>query len=312
MDRISLFLRELGRRLTIPHREDLFLHQISRLDRDYELEKKWNTFNSKLDLEFQGDLEKYDKAWNRYCTDLVKYYTKNQVVPKTLHILEDQKLRETEFNGDLLPGHIYLKLDLVHAFSQTLEYYKIVPDSEPEIVKMYTSSSLIAESKVARVLAYTLINTNSMHVLVEQLLRTALEDQDSLLARQLRIMGIPIVRKDLDDFVYDITGFEDTFYPFVGQQVLNGVNIHISIFKHDSLIYYYDYALRLTQVQTDFETGRKVFGTVGTREFLPQFVCLDTGEPIREKDLWWEDSDGLHKHDKPIRQVLLGPENVVE
>ena len=312
MDRISLFLRELGRKLAIPCREDLFLHQISRLDRDYSLEKKWNSFNSKLDLEFQGDPEKYNRAWERYCTGLVDYYTRNQVVPKTFRIIEEQNLRETEIEGDLLAGHTYLKLDLTHAFSQILDYYRIVPDSESEIVGRYTDSSLIAESKAARILSYTTINVKFMHVLAEQLLKTALEDQDNLLVRQLRIMGIPVVRKDLDDFVYDITGFEDTFYPFVGQQVLNGVKIHVSIFRQDSLIYYYDYALRMTQVQTDLETGQKVFGSAALREFLPQFVCLDTGEPIREKDLWWEDLDGLHKHDKPIRQVLLGPENVVE
>lgn len=308
--KISTFLKEKVTGLYIPKQEDLFEYQVDLLNPYYSTKTAWETFNKHISEDCGGSLEKHSGCRDKFCQGLLEYYDENKVNEKAQKIVEQDNLVQTRPQGKLLPGHTYLSVDLVHAYGQVVEYFNLVPLVEKDLIANYADNEYLVSDKIARVSSYLHFNRGLFNILSERLLNIALQGNLEVF-KQLEKLGIPIVRKDVDEFTYDITNLEDTLGSFEGQWESNGVKIHISVEKRESSIIYYDYELHLIPVKENSK-GIKNFGDGDElyTSFIPQLVELDQNKSIVEKDLWWENNNGLFKYDKPIQKVYLSSEEV--
>lgn len=282
--------------------DDLWGYEFDLYDKDFGIKKKYNDTISLYEKEFKSFSDYANER--RFLTSTLSEYFKGQWNLKEkidLKTLLDGKMGEFKALED---NHTYLTIDEECAAMQTSEIMGLTGyKSWKEFFGMYTSSELLINSKRLRVDIAKNCNEAIAAPYNTTVMLRILDDNIPII-KLLNENNIKITNILNDEFMWDITGKEEIFKPFVTKNAtMNGIKVHIGVFKFNRIWYKdIDDAIKSFGVRTDCVTGKKKYH-IYKNPLFPQFVKLAHDLPIEERDLYYPTGLMFDKFEKPIERV---------
>ena len=231
----------------------------------------------------------------------INNYIKNNVLPTPkIKIPNENKFVK------LIPGHTYLSIDLVHAFSQFVDSLKILPDKYDTILIDSIPFEYLKKSKRLRMFMYfqceQLYNITSFFgndYIINLLLSTI--DKDYELFNKIRVNNLFPQSYNLDEVVYDITGMENEFIGYIGKHTIDGVSINASLFIPHYVTYDDNVKENYVLIKTDYITGIDYIANRKCK-YINQLYKAFKGLPITHDDLIYTDHTGkIYKLTEPVK-----------
>lgn len=280
----------------------LWGYEFDLYDNDFDIKKKYEDTISLYEKEFNSFSE-YANERMFLTSTLSEYFREQWNLREKIDL---KALLENKWEGfkPLEDNHTYLTIDEESAMMQTSEIMGLTGDkSWKDFFRMYTSSELLINSKRLRVdIAKNCNEAIAAPYNTAVMLRIL--DDDIPIMKELKENNIRITNILNDEFMWDITGKEDIFKPFVTENAtINGIKIHIGIFMFNRIWYKdNDENIKSFGVRTDYVTGRKKYH-IYKNPLFPQFVKLAHDLPIEEKDLYYPTGLEFDKFEKPIERT---------
>lgn len=280
----------------------LWGYEFDLYDNDFDIKKKYEDTISLYEKEFNSFSE-YANERMFLTSTLSEYFREQWNLREKIDL---KALLENKWEGfkPLEDNHTYLTIDEESAMMQTSEIMGLTGDkSWKDFFRMYTSSELLINSKRLRVdIAKNCNEAIAAPYNTAVMLRIL--DDDIPIMKELKENNIRITNILNDEFMWDITGKEDIFKPFVTKNAtINGIKIHIGIFMFNRIWYKdNDENIKSFGVRTDYVTGRKKYH-IYKNPLFPQFVKLAHDLPIEEKDLYYPTGLEFDKFEKPIERT---------
>lgn len=280
----------------------LWGYEFDLYDNDFDIKKKYEDTISLYEKEFNSFSE-YANERMFLTSTLSEYFREQWNLREKIDL---KALLENKWEGfkPLEDNHTYLTIDEESAMMQTSEIMGLTGDkSWKDFFRMYTSSELLINSKRLRVdIAKNCNEAIAAPYNTAVMLRIL--DDDIPIMKELKENNIRITNILNDEFMWDITGKEDIFKPFVTENAtINGIKIHIGIFMFNRIWYKdNDENIKSFGVRTDCVTGRKKYH-IYKNPLFPQFVKLAHDLPIEEKDLYYPTGLEFDKFEKPIERT---------
>lgn len=280
----------------------LWGYEFDLYDNDFDIKKKYEDTISLYEKEFNSFSE-YANERMFLTSTLSEYFREQWNLREKIDL---KALLENKWEGfkPLEDNHTYLTIDEESAMMQTSEIMGLTGDkSWKDFFRMYTSSELLINSKRLRVdIAKNCNEAIAAPYNTAVMLRIL--DDDIPIMKELKENNIRITNILNDEFMWDITGKEDIFKPFVTKNAtINGIKIHIGIFMFNRIWYKdNDENIKSFGVRTDCVTGRKKYH-IYKNPLFPQFVKLAHDLPIEEKDLYYPTGLEFDKFEKPIERT---------
>lgn len=280
----------------------LWGYEFDLYDNDFDIKKKYEDTISLYEKEFNSFSE-YANERMFLTSTLSEYFREQWNLREKIDL---KALLENKWEGfkPLEDNHTYLTIDEESAMMQTSEIMGLTGDkSWKDFFRMYTSSELLINSKRLRVdIAKNCNEAIAAPYNTAVMLRIL--DDDIPIMKELKENNIRITNILNDEFMWDITGKEDIFKPFVTENAtINGIKIHIGIFMFNRIWYKdNDENIKSFGVRTDCVTGKKKYH-IYKNPLFPQFVKLAHDLPIEEKDLYYPTGLEFDKFEKPIERT---------
>lgn len=282
--------------------DDLWGYEFDLYDKDFGIKKKYEETISLYEKEFNSFSDYANERM--FLTSILSDYFKKQWDMRRkidLKALFDGK--QENFKG-LEDNHSYLTIDEECAAMQTSEIIGLTGDkSWKDFFRMYTSSELLINSKRMRVDIAKNCNEAIAAPYNTMVMMKILDDNVPIM-KLLNENNIKLTNVLNDEFMWDITGKEELFKPFVTEKAtINGIKIHIGVFTFNRIWYKdIDNNIKSFGVRTDYVTGRKKYH-IYKNPLFPQFVKLAHDLPIEEKDLYYPTGLEFDKFEKPIERT---------
>lgn len=281
--------------------DDLWGYEFDLYDKDFDIKKKYEDTISLYEKEFKSFSEYTNERL--FLTSILSEYFKGQWdLKEKIDLKKMLEGKIGEFKA-LKDNHTYLTIDEENAMLQTSELMGLTGNkSWKEFFRMYTSSELLINSKRLRVDIAKNCNESIAAPYNTAVMLRILENNP--LMTILNENNIKITNILNDEFMWDITGKEELFKPFVTEKAtINGIKVHIGVFKFNRIWYKdIDGSIKSFGVRTDCVTGKKKYH-IYKNPLFPQFVKLAHDLPIEEKDLYYPTGLMFDKFEKPIEKT---------
>ena len=171
-----------------------------------------------------------------------------------------------------------------------------------DILMDTTKSEILSNSKMFRIDVFTKCKDNSNFqdhagVLLKQII---LNNPDIL--KLIKKKKAKFLKRICDELIWDITGLENYFEPFLGDCVLAGFNVHITMYKYDFIKFMHEGKEHIYNTKTFYNTNKVKYQDM-LSPYINQICKFKHMKPIEEKDLYYAMSIFSNKMDNKIYNI---------